>query len=115
MNTVVLAAPILPGKMDGWKEFSRNLHEGARHSDFVAFIKKSGLSRVRCWLQEGPEGALALILYEGETPAEFFKQIGTSQEPFAVWFRDGVKEFNGMDLAQPAGPPPELVSDVHAA
>ena len=115
MNTLVLAAPILPGKLEEWKEFSRDLHEGPRHSDFAAFIEKSGLSRVRCWLQEGPEGAVAIMLYEGETPADFPQQIATSQEPFAVWFRERVKECNGMDLTKPMGPPPELVTDVHAA
>jgi hypothetical protein len=115
MNATALAAPIVPGKLEEWKEFSRDLHEGPRHSDFAAFVKKAGLSRVRCWLQEGPGGAMSLILYEGEMPAGFLQQIATSQEPFAVWFRERIKECNGMDLTKPAGPPPELVTDVHAA
>ena len=42
------------------------------------------------------------------------QQMKTSQEPFAVWFRDGVKEYNGFDFAGPMGPPPELVTDAHA-
>ena len=115
MNAIAIAAPVVPGKLEEWKEFSRDLHEGPRRGDFAAFIKKSGLSRVRCWLQEGPGGAMAILLYEGETPAGFVQQIATSQEPFAVWFRERVQECNGMDLTQPMGPPPELVTDTHAA
>jgi hypothetical protein len=115
MNAIVIAAPVVPGKLEEWKEFSRDLHEGPRRSDFAAFIKKSGLSRVRCWLQEGRGAAMAILLYEGETPAGFVQQIAISQEPFAVWFRESVQECNGMDLTQPMGPPPELVTDVRAA
>ena len=63
-NAVAIAAPILPGKLDDWKEFGRNLHEGPKHNDYKAFIKKAGLSRVRCWLQQGPESAVGIILYE---------------------------------------------------
>jgi len=115
MNAIVLAAPIVPEKLGEWKEFSRDLHEGPRHSDFAAFIKGAGLSRVRCWLQGGPGGDVALLLYEGESPAGFLQQIATSQEPFAVWFRERVLECNGMDMTEPMGPPPELVTDVQAA
>ena len=113
MTGVVLAAPILPGKVDAWREWSRELSEDPRRSEFVAFMKKCGLSRDRCWLQKGPEGALAIILYEGETPAMFLQQIATSQESFAAWFRDRVKDLHGIDLAMPMeGPPSELITDI---
>jgi len=114
MNATVIVAPILPGKQDEWRAFSRDLQEGPRHDEFTAFMKKCGVSRIRCWGQQGPESAMAIILYEGETPAEFMQQMKTSQEPFAVWFREGIKECNGFDLVGPLGPPPELVTDARA-
>ena len=47
-----------------------------------------------------------------ESPAEFVRQIGSSQESFAVWFCERIKKCNGMDLAEPlAGPPSQLVTD----
>lgn len=114
MSGVVLAAPILPEKVNAWREWSRKLSEDPRRSEFVAFMKKCGLSRNRCWLQVGPEGAMAIILYEGKTPAMYLQQIGTSQESFAVWFRKRVKELHGMDLSKPmVGPPSELVTDIY--
>jgi len=112
MIGVALAAPILPGKVDDYKQFSRELAEDPRRSDYIAVMKKSGVSRVRAWLQEGPESAVGIILYEGETPTGFLQYMGTSQEPFAVWFREKVKDINGLDLTEPMeGPPSELVSD----
>jgi hypothetical protein len=114
MSGVVLAAPVLPGKVEEWREWSRELAEGTKRSEFVTFMKKCGLSRDRCWLQESPGGTLAIILYEGETPALFLQQIGASEEPFAVWFREKVMDLHGIDLAKPMeGPPPELVTDIH--
>ena len=100
MNAMATTAPVIPGKLDEWKEFGRDLGEGPHHNDFTAFMKKCGVSRIRCWLQEGPGGPVGIILYEGETPAEFVRQIGSSQEPFAVWFRDKIRECNGVDLAE---------------
>ena len=58
---------------------------------------------------------MGIILYEGEKPEGFLQQMATSQEPFAVWFRERVKELHGMDLAKPAGPPPEVVTDVQVS
>ena len=112
MDAMAITAPVIPEKLEEWKEFGRDLSGGPHHSDFTAFMKKCGVSRIRCWLQEGPEGPVGIILYEGETPTEFTIQIGSSQESFAVWFRERIKEYNGMDLAEPlAGPPPELLTD----
>ena len=109
MTALAIASPILPEKLDQWKQFSLDL---ANSEDYAAFVKKSGLSRLRCWLQQGPTGPLAIILYEGNTPEGFLKQIATSAEPVAVSFRNSVKELHGIDLSQPLGPPPELVTDV---
>lgn len=57
MKGLAIAAPVLSGRVDDFREFSRDLHEGPNHSDYADFIKKSGLLRVRCWVQESPEGA----------------------------------------------------------
>lgn len=114
MPTTALAARILPGKLEDWKEWSLSLREEPRRSDFLAIMKKSGLSRVRVWLQEDPDNPLVVILYEGDTPERFLRHMGTSQEPFAVWFRERVKNTNGYDLTKPPiEGPSELINDFH--
>ena len=75
-------------------------------------MQRTGVSRIRVWLQEDPQSLKVIILYEGETPESFLRYMGTSQEAFAVWFRERVKETNGYDLTKPMeGPPSELISD----
>lgn len=114
MDAIAIAAPILPGKLEEWKEFGRDLDEGSKHDEFAAFMKTCGVSRIRCWLQEGPDSATGIILYEGETPGGFLQQMASSQEPFAVWFRDRTKVCNGFDFEKAQGPPPAIVTDVSA-
>ncbi len=112
MDALAFSAPILPGKVDDWREFSRTLSEGSRRDEFAAFVKSCGLTRLRTWLQEGPEGAAVTILYEGRRPAGFIEQIGSSPDPFAVWFRDRVQAIHGMDLSEPMGSLPESATDI---
>ena len=112
MNAIAIAARILPGKTVEWKTFSHDLNQGSQNSEFSAFIKSCGLSRVRCWLHQTPGGDIGIVLYEGETPGGFAQKMASSQEPFAMWFRERVMTLHGMDMAHPVGPPPELVTDV---
>ncbi len=114
MSGVALSAPILPGKADEWKNWSRELAEEPRRSDYIAVMKKNGVTRIRVWLQEGWAGPVAIILYEGETPTGFFQEIATSQDPFAVWFRERVKDIHGFDMTEAKGPPSELINDFHS-
>lgn len=51
------------------------------------------------------------MIYDGETPEEFIQEIGSSQEPFALWFREKVKDLHGFGLAEAVGAPSELVND----
>lgn len=111
MSGVALSAPILQGKVDEWKSWSRELAEEPRRSDYVAVMKKNGVTRIRVWLQEGWGGSVAIILYEGETPTGFFQEIATSQDPFATWFRERVKDIHGFDMKEARGLPSELIND----
>ncbi len=115
MAAIAISSPIIPDKLDQWKAWSENLNLEPRRSEFTRFIKESGLSRIRCWLQEGFGDPIGIILYEGENPAGFFESMSASREPFAIWFREQVMECNGMDLNQSMGAPPKLVTDVSAS
>ena len=114
MNATALVAPVRAGREEEWKKFSLSLQEEPRRSEYAAFMAKCGVSRIRCWMQQTPHGMVGIVLYEGETPGGFGQQIATSQEPFAVWFRERVLELHGMDMSGPLPPPPELVTDVQA-
>ncbi|MGH2557557.1 MAG: hypothetical protein ACRDJH_00725 [Thermomicrobiales bacterium] len=111
MAVIAMALPILPGKLDSWRQRMDEI-TGARWAEFGASRQRQGVSRQRLWLQQTPAGNIEIILLETDDPARTFGDIATSQEPFDVWFRQFVLEHYGLDLTQPApGPPSELILD----
>jgi len=114
MNSLVLTAPILPGKLAFWRRMVDALN-GERIETYRETIRQTGLSRLRVWHQHAPDGSdLAVVLYEGATPERFLHHIATSDAEFAVWFRQGLTEAHGLDLSQPPPPAPVLVIDQKA-
>ena len=113
MAVLAAAFPILPGKAGESREFSLDLHEGPNHKAYAALVKRTGLKRVRAWIQAGPDGGgLMMVLYQGKAPQAFLQELATSQDPFVVWFRKRIMEIHGADMTQPMGPPAELVTDL---
>lgn len=112
MEALAIVAPIRPDKIAEWKEWSDNLDHGPQHKEYAAFCKKAGVDRVRVWLQEGPQGPLTIVLYEGKTPEEFLSQLATAQGEFAQWFRGKLQETHGFDPAKAAVAVPKLIGDI---
>ena len=114
MASIGSAFPILPGKVEQWKQFSQDL-VGARHGEYKASRKRLGVTREVAYLQQTPQGDMAIVYIEAQNIPAVFEGLGHSQEAFDVWFREQVKEIHGVDLAQPpAGPLPEAIVDWRA-
>ncbi len=112
MNSLVITAPILSGKLDTWNRFISVMLKDRRH-EYEAAIVEGGLNRIRVWHQHGPDGAdLAVVLYEGPAPEKFLHRIATSNDDFSGWFREGLAQCHGMDFSVPPPPPPRQVIDV---
>jgi hypothetical protein len=112
MKSLVLTAPILPGKLDTWKRFASAMLK-ERRREYEAAIVEGGLKRLRVWHQHAPDGSdLAIVLYEGPAPEKFLGRIATSDDDFSVWFREGLAQCHGMDFSAPPPPPPTQVIDV---
>lgn len=111
MTSLLITAPILPGKLEVWRRCVREVL-GARRDDYHTAIREGGVTRLRVWHQRGPDGSdLAVVLYEGPAPEKFLARVGTSNDPFSTWFRDQLVEAHGLDLSGPPPPPPELAID----
>jgi hypothetical protein len=56
---------------------------------------------------------MVIVYLEGDDLPQSFQGLGTSLDPFDVWFRQRAKDlFSGLDLAQPlSGPISELIFD----
>jgi hypothetical protein len=115
MPSLLLNAPILPGKLESWKRFASALI-GERHDDYRAAIRGAGLDRLRVWHQKGPDGSnMACVLFEGPQPERFLAGIGAGRDEFSAWFRASLTESHGIDMSVPPPPPPELAIDEGAS
>ena len=63
MNSLVITAPIVAGKLDTWNRFvSTMLKE--RRQEYETAIIEGGVNRLRVWHQHGPDGSdIAVVLY----------------------------------------------------
>ena len=108
-----IAIPILPGKEAEWKKWHDELRT-TRYNDFTNSRKKLNV-RERTFLQHTPMGDMVIVTLEGDDPQNAFAQFASANDAFTKWFNEGVKQFHGIDLAQPPqGPLPELIIDSKA-
>ena len=106
---IAFTIPIIPGK----EELDRQTMEelvGPRRDEFEASRKRLGITREAAWHQETPNGTAAVVHLEADDLGTAMQGIASSQEPFDVWFRERMGEIHGVDLAEPA-PPPKQVLD----
>jgi hypothetical protein len=110
MQTIAFAAPILPGKTQSDRDAMESVVQGDRHADFKASRKRAGITREAAWIQNTPNGDVAVVVIEAPDVQASMGALATSQEPFDRWFREHIKDVHGMDMAE-GFPPPEQVLD----
>ena len=72
-------------------------------------FKAAGISREEVWIQHLPQGDFAAASYETNNPEQSLKVLATSNESWAVKFREHLKKAHGFDIAQSAVQPNELI------
>jgi len=111
MAALAMILPLLPGKTEAWKHWTQEM-AGTHLNEFRASRKRLGITREESFLQQTPQGDMAILYIETEDIAHAFQGLATSQDPFDVLFRQRTQEFFGFDLTQPPpGPLPETVFD----
>jgi hypothetical protein len=91
---------LTPGKTEEWRSWGEEIL-GPRRSEYHAFRRRLGLTAHRLYLQHTPQGDTAIIYLEGDDLQRAFQELGASQDPFDVWFRQRAKDLlNGLDLTQ---------------
>lgn len=102
--------PIVPGKLELAKAFGRDTI-GARGAEFEEFQKRRGVTRETWSIQELPDGGeLSVVWIESPDPEKSIRVAAEDPSDLAVWFRERVKEINGIDLAAAPLPPPPMVT-----
>ena len=108
----VILAPIVEGKLEDWKAWTRDELMCSRSEEFKDFNSRYGLTRHAAWLAETPTGPVVIALHQGSGEEDFMPQLAASDKEFDGWFRDKIKVMHGLDVTQPPpGPMPELYTD----
>jgi hypothetical protein len=113
MALVAYAAPILPSKIDQWRQFIAELN-GPRRREFEASRQRAGVHE-RTFLQHSPQGVVVIATFEGEDPAGALGHMATSDDEFTRWFLQQVADIHGVDPTQLLPALPELVIDSQAS
>lgn len=114
MASLGMTLPLLPGKTEDWKQWVQEMG-GTRLDEYQASRRKLGITREASFLQQTPQGDLAVLYIEADDIFHALQGLALSQDPFDVLFRQQTRELFGLDLAQPpSGPPPETVFDWRA-
>jgi hypothetical protein len=115
MPSVAFAAPLLPGKTEQDRNDMQSCGPGGeRHAAYQASRVRNGITRECVWTQPTPGGDVAVVYIEADDLQAAFTGLGSSQDPFDVWFRDHVRDVHGMNL-EDGFPPPEQILDFRAA
>jgi hypothetical protein len=109
MQCIAFAAPILPGKTETDRSAMQSCSDGERKEAFESSRQRHGITREAVWIQQTPDGDIAVVYLEADDLEAAFAGLGSSQEPFDRWFRDVIREVHGIDLAEGFPPPAQLL------
>ena len=104
-------APILPGGIELMKKWNdENIVNNEEHD---AIFMTAGITHEQVWIQHLPQQNqdFAVVCYETSYPEQSFKVLATSKEPWAVKFREHLKNAHGLDIAQTSIKLNELLID----
>jgi hypothetical protein len=104
--------PILPGGIELMKKWNEENIVNKKEHDAV--FMTAGITHEQVWIQHMPQQQykdFAIACYETSDPEQSFKVLATSDEPWAVKFREHLKNAHGLDIAQTSIKLNELLID----
>jgi hypothetical protein len=93
------ATPVLPGKVDEWKQLVAEMN-GPRCKEYTESRRKAGLKQELVWDETTPMGDLAVVIFDTDDFEGVMRYFATSKAPFDVWFSEKImKGIHGIDLS----------------
>jgi len=99
MPSFAFASLILPGKQEAWRRFLQEMLE-FRQSEHEESRRRLGITRELVWLAQTRQGDVAITYLEADDPLQVLMKLAASKLPFDRWFKEQLREFHGLDLAQ---------------
>lgn len=106
MDSVILAAPLLPDKVEAWRRFCQEMM-GRRRQAYEKSRRRLEISQEAAWLVSVTGGDMVIMTIAAPNPAATLHRMATSQRPFDRWFRRQLFEIHGLDLSDSLLPPDE--------
>jgi hypothetical protein len=103
--------PILAGGNELIKKWKDEYIINNKEHDTV--FQEAGISREQLWIQHNAHGDFAVVSFETKDIVHSFKILTTSNDSWAVRFREHIKRAHGLDLTQTPIQPNELLLDWH--
>ena len=113
MQTIGFIAPLLPGKTEQDRSAMISCWRGERQDAYTESRKRLGITREAVFIQNTPNGDVAVVYMEADDMETALKGVATSDQPFDAWFREHVRDVHGINLEE-GFPPPEQVMDYRA-
>ncbi len=110
-QNLAFATPYVPGAIDKERAAMAAVSTGDRAEAHAASRRRAGLTRETVWLQETPDGHVAITYLEADDLDRAMETLMTSDDPHDVWFRELLEEVHGIDMSEPMQPP-ELLIDL---
>jgi len=106
MDSVILAAPLLPDKAEAWRRFCQEMM-GRRRQEYERSRRRLNIRREAAWLVSTLHGEMAVITITAPDPEATLAKLATSRLPFDRWFRRNIREIHGLDLSRPLDNAPD--------
>ncbi|HSP52487.1 MAG TPA: hypothetical protein VLO00_06285 [Cryobacterium sp.] len=107
MESISWFVPILPGKLDAWKQFTEE--SNARMEEHAESRRRAGITRELAALVQTPQGDFTSVFLEGENIGRAFQTMLASEAPYDKWFIAKTEEVHGMTRETYEGPLPVTV------
>jgi hypothetical protein len=108
MGLYAFAVPVLPGKAEKNREFTKVI---GRSADAKARHLEAGIDRVRVYQQSTPQGEFAIAVWDTDDGARAMQALMSATDDFTTWFRSELTDIHGAELTNPAAAPtPELLA-----
>jgi hypothetical protein len=99
-RTVLIVAPILPGKAEAWRRFMQEMG-GSRREEYEASRRRLGIRAERAWISETRRRTIGIIIIEANHLEQALADLATSDHPFDRWFREQLLTLQAVDLTRP--------------
>ncbi len=111
MQQVIIALPVLPGKMPVLKELIASL-SGPKRNDFIASGKRHGVHKEAWFLHSTRQGDSILRYAEVDDIDKTFSSFASGTDPFDKWMNQQFTKISGVDFTHPSKVrlPEELLS-----